>query len=253
MLYLHGGGYVFGSIFAYRSFLVRIARRLNMRVVAPAYRQAPEHPFPAALGDAEKAYAYCVDKENYGPLILGGDSAGGGLALALLLQLRNRKATLPRAAFFLSPFFDHTCSGNSWEENRPKEAWLTKGHIEVWSAMYRGVHPKEDPRISPLFSDLTGLCPLLLFAGENEVLLDDARIAAEKAKAAGVDATFSLGKKMQHDWPLTAPCLAESKAAMKQLADFVAKFSNAGSTRSERDASFVPDDSGVNEALPLGP
>ena len=221
ILYLHGGGYFMGNIRGYRKRGYDLAALCDARVVLVEYRLAPEHPFPAGLADTLKAYRALIQRFPNEPVIVGGDSAGGGLALALLLALRDAKEPLPARAFCISPWADMIGTGLSMKTNHHKDAWLSKKHIDTWAPWYYAGHDPRLPAISPVFGDYRGLPPLLLFAGDQEVLLDDAVRVTSSACAAGVQARLVTGKGMQHDWLLLLPWLKESQAALQELARFV--------------------------------
>ena len=221
LLYLHGGGYVFGSIETYRRRAVKLSYRCRAEVVMPDYRLAPEHPFPAALIDARSAWRHLTGRADPRPVFVAGDSAGGGLALSLMVMLRDEREQLPAGAVLLSPWTDLAMTGSSVTGNRRRDCWLTRKQTTEWAAWYRGDEPATDPLISPLYADLHGLPPLLLLAGDQEILLDDTRRLAASARRAGVKVTEEIGAGMQHDWPLTLPWLPESRRAWQTIARFV--------------------------------
>ncbi|MBI3555409.1 MAG: alpha/beta hydrolase fold domain-containing protein [Deltaproteobacteria bacterium] len=221
ILYLHGGGYFMGNVRGYRKRGLDLATHCNARVVLVEYRLAPEHPFPAGLDDAVAAYGAALERFPNTPLIVGGDSAGGGLTLALLLRLRDEKKRLPPRAFCVSPWTDMIGTGASMRTNHGRDAWLTKKHIDTWAPWYYGSHEPRTPYLSPVFGNFLGLPPLLLFVGDQEVLLDDSVRVAEIARAAGVPVQLNIGPGMQHDWLLLLPWLKESQKAMSELAKFV--------------------------------
>jgi acetyl esterase/lipase len=217
VLHLHGGAFVFGSAASYRNRAMRLSHRLCAEVFVPDYRLAPEHPFPAALDDALVAYQYVRALRPEAPIFLSGDSAGGGLALSLMLRLRALGARMPAGAILLSPWTDLSASGRSVDENRSKDLWLTRAHLQRWASYYVGQTDARAPLLSPVFADLSELAPLLVLVGEHEVLRDDAVRVANAARQAGGDAQLVVGARMQHDWPLTLPWLEESRAAWKTM------------------------------------
>ena len=221
ILYLHGGAYVMGSPASYRNRAMRLGYRCRAEVFVPDYRLAPEHPFPAALEDAHAAWRHVVALGPDRPLFVAGDSAGGGLALALLLQLRQRGEALPQGAILLSPWTDLSVSGASVETNRRQDLWLSREHLEHWASYSVGRADARHPLASPAFADLSGLPPLLILAGEHEVLLDDALRAAAAARRGGTEVQVHIGPGMQHDWPLTLPWLDESRYAWELISRFV--------------------------------
>lgn len=227
VLYLHGGGYVFGSIDTYRRRALKLSYRCRAEVVMPDYRLAPEHPFPAALIDARTTWRYLTTRPERRSILLAGDSAGGGLALSLLTMLRDEGDDLPAGAALLSPWTDLAITGASIDTNRKRDCWLKRHQIEQWAALYSGTEPVEQPLISPLYADLHGLPPLLLLAGDQEILLDDTRRLAARARTAGVNVQEVIGYGMQHDWPLTLPWLSESRRAWQTIERFATSFAPA--------------------------
>jgi acetyl esterase/lipase len=221
LLYLHGGGYVFGSIETYRRRAVKLSYLCRAEVVMPDYRLAPEHPFPAALIDARSTWRHLAGRDDPRPVLIAGDSAGGGLALSLMVMLRDERERMPAGAVLLSPWTDLAMTGISVTGNRRKDCWFTREQAIEWASWYRGTESATDPLISPLHADLAGLPHLLLLAGDQEILLDDTRRLAVSARRAGVDVTEEIGAGMQHDWPLTLPWLPESRHAWRTIARFV--------------------------------
>ena len=221
ILYLHGGGYFMGSPASYRRRAMRFSFRCGAEVFVPDYRLAPEHPYPAALDDALAAWRWLRRTVCDQPLHVVGDSAGGGLALALLLRLRDLGEPLPDAAVLLSPWTDVTASGASVNTNRGRDLWFTRAHLESWA---RYVVADADPRssyLSPAFGSLAALPPLMLLAGEDELLLDDTLRVHRAALSAGVASELLVGRGMQHDWPLALPWLPESREAWQRMAHFL--------------------------------
>lgn len=223
VIHLHGGAFVFGSVATYRNRATRLSYRLNAEVFVPEYRLAPEHPYPAALDDALITYQYVRALRPNAPLFITGDSAGGGLALSLLVRLRERGEALPNGAILLSPWTDLATTGASVDRNRGRDRWLSREHLERWASYYAGASDRRAPLLSPLYAELHGLPPLLALVGADEVLLDDAARVVERAQRAGTDARLLAAAGMQHDWPLTLPWLAESKHAFRVMAAFVAE------------------------------
>jgi acetyl esterase/lipase len=217
LLHLHGGAFLFGSIASYRRRAIRFSFRLDAEVFVPEYRLAPEQPFPAALDDALTAYQYLRALRPGVPIIVSGDSAGGGLALSLLTRLRDRREPLPLGAILLSPWTDLSAA----ERPSRRDRWLTPLHLARWSARYAAATERDNPELSPVFADLARLPPLLLLAGEDEILLEDALRTAAAAERAGTSARVLVGKGMQHDWPLTLPRLEESRRAFQEMRAFV--------------------------------
>ncbi len=221
ILYLHGGGYFMGSIHSYRRNAMRLSYRCKARVFLLEYSLAPEHPFPTAVHEAQDAYIELLRRYPRNSMVIAGDSAGGGLALSVLLALKDRNQPMPSRAFCFSPWADMTCSGAALTANHNTDVWLNRKHLEKWAPIYGGGHETSDPHLSPVYGDFHGFPPLLLLAGDQEVLLDDSTRIVNAAVSQGVDARLLVGKQMQHVWPLSLPFLSESKVAMKAIADFV--------------------------------
>ena len=223
ILHLHGGGFLFGSSASYRERAMRLAYRFDAEVFVPDYRLAPEHRYPAALEDALEAYRHLRSLRPSGPIVVTGDSAGGGLVLSLLVRLRDLGEPMPNGAILLSPWADLSASGASVDGNHGRDLWLTRRHLERWGSHYAGEENRRDPLLSPVFADLSALPPLWVLAGGDEILMDDAVRVAERAKRAGTPSTLVIGAGMQHDFPLTLPWLAESKQAWNGMRDFVTR------------------------------
>jgi monoterpene epsilon-lactone hydrolase len=221
IIHLHGGAFVFGSAASYLHRAHRLSYRCAAEVFVPDYRLAPEHRFPAALDDALVAYQYVRALRPGMPIFVTGDSAGGGLALSLLLRLRELGECMPQGVIALSPWTDLSTSGESVDRNRDADRWLSRRHLESWSQHYAGSCDRREPLLSPVFAELHALPPLLLLAGEHEVLLDDALRVASRARLAGTQADVHIGRRMQHDWPLTLPWLEESRAAWDVMRKFI--------------------------------
>jgi acetyl esterase/lipase len=222
LLYLHGGGYIGGAPNQYRALTGALALTCNARVFVPDYRLAPEHPFPAAIDDAVAAYeALLAQGADASRTFVGGDSAGGGLTLSLLLALRDRGTALPAGAILLSPWVDLAATGASIIENAKRDDVVVfDDGKHIFARMYAGEAPLNDPRASGLYADLSGLPPLLIQASSIEMLRDDAVRLAEKTRAAGGDARLRLWDGVQHVWQLFTN-LPESREAFKDIADFV--------------------------------
>ena len=154
-------------------------------------------------------------------------SAGGGLGLSLLVKLRDLGMAMPNGAFLLSPWTDLSVSGRSVDGNQSKDLWFTRSHLEIWAGYYAADADRRSPYVSPVFAEFSGLPPLLLLVGEDELLLDDALRVRDAAKAAGTDIRVHLGRGMQHDWPLTLPWLDESRLAWSAMRNFVEEYAAA--------------------------
>jgi acetyl esterase/lipase len=221
ILYLHGGGFFMGSPASFRNRAMRLSYRCNAEVFVPDYRLAPEHPYPAAFDDALTAWKFVKGFRSTAPIFVAGDSAGGGLGLSLLVRLRDLGMAMPNGAFLLSPWTDLTASGASVDGNRSKDLWFTRRHLEIWAGYYAAGADRRSPYVSPVFAEVSGLPPLLLLVGQDELLLDDALRVRAAATSAGTDVRVHIGKGMQHDWPLTLPWLDESRLAWSAMRNFV--------------------------------
>ena len=223
ILYFHGGAYVAMSAQTHRSLTSRLAGWSNTRLFALNYRLAPEHPFPAALDDALAAYhALIAAGIEPNRVVLAGDSAGGGLALALLVALRDAHEKLPAAGVLFSPWTDLAATGGSIAANDKSDALFFGSWIAPEARHYLGETPATDPLASPVYADLTGLPPLFIQVGDSEVLLDDSRRVFENARKAGVQATLQIWHGVPHGWQIFAPILPEGRAALQQASEFIA-------------------------------
>lgn len=221
-LLLHGGGYNAGSPKTHRRLAADLSQAIGMRVLVPDYRLAPEYPFPAGVDDAIKAYRWLasegIPERN---IVVGGDSAGGGLALSMLLALREAGARLPRAAVLIAPWTDLTVSSESYERLRRRDPIITPEGLREAGVWYAGAGDPADPLMSPLFADLTGLPPMLIHAGEDEVMVDDSRIFADRAKAAGVDITCKIFPGMWHVFHGAGTGIPEARSAIDEIGVYV--------------------------------
>ena len=221
-LLLHGGGYNAGSPRTHRKMAAFLSRAVYALVLVPDYRLALEHLFLASVKDSLKAYGYLLDQGFPAEqIVIGGDSAGGGLALSVLLALREAGAKMPRAAVLLSPWTDLTVSSPSYERLRKLDPTITREGLREAGLWYAGKRDPADPMASPLFADPRGLPPLLIQAGGDEVMLDDSRIFAERARAAGVEVTFKIYEGMWHVHQSTAPEVPEAVVALNDIAAFI--------------------------------
>ena len=223
VLYLHGGGYVIGSPRSHRHLAGAIARAAGVACLSPDYRLAPEHPFPAAVDDALAAYRWLLETRRIAArrIVVAGDSAGGGLTVALLLAARQAGLSLPGGAVCISPWTDMTASGKSYETKAAADPMVTRAGLEEMKQAYVGGGDPRAPLASPLLADLRGLPPLLIHVGSEEVLLDDAVGLADRARAAGVEATLEVWEPMIHVWHWFLPWLDEAQAAVEKIGGFV--------------------------------
>ncbi len=220
LLYLHGGGYFTCSPRTHRPITTAFAKA-GLRVFAPDYRLAPEHPFPAAVLDAVASYRGLREAAPHTPIVIAGDSAGGGLTLATILKLRDEGDPLPSAAVLFSPFTDLTGSGPSRQVNDKLCAMFPGTGLEWVSLGYIGDADPRDPLASPLWADLTGLPPLLIHVGACETLLDDSTRLAERARAAGVSVELKIWPKVPHVWQIFHRFIPEGRESLREAAAFL--------------------------------
>ncbi|SAL14685.1 hydrolase [Caballeronia sordidicola] len=222
ILYLHGGGYYFCSPATHRNLVFAFARRSGARIFSLDYRLAPEHPFPAALDDALAACRKLVaDGVSPQSLVIAGDSAGGGLALAVLLALRDAGDPLPAGAVVFSPWTDLAATGASITTNDDRDDMFHGRAIAPAGKLYTGSADVRNPYVSPLYGRFEGLPPLFIQAGDTEVLLDDSTRVAEKARAAGVSVELEVLPNMPHALQMFAPFVPEANRALERAARFV--------------------------------
>lgn len=224
ILYLHGGGYVIGSINTHRSLAGRLSRAAKARVLLIDYRLAPENPHPAAVEDAVAAYRWML-AQGLKPsrIAVAGDSAGGGLTVATLVAIRDAKLPMPAAGVPMSPWVDMEAIGESMTTKAAADPIVQKkGLLEMAKAYLGGKDPRT-PLAAPLYANLSGLPPLLIQVGTAETLLDDAGRLAERARKAGVSVTYEPWENMIHVWQIFAPMLDEGKQAIERIGEFVRK------------------------------
>ena len=259
VLYLHGGGYVCGSVQSHRVLLEHLALATRCRVLALNYRLAPEHPFPAPVEDACSAYCWLV-AQGYDPtqIAIAGDSAGGGLVFAAQIALRDAGGPLPAFAVAISPWTDMECLGDSMLTRAAVDPMVQKPAVEYMAQLYlKGAHPKS-PLASPLYGDFRGLPPTLIQVGDAEVLLDDTTRIAPKLKADGVDLTVEIWPDMIHVWHFFAPMLDEGQAAIDRIGTFHSQAYwrseyRAGQFYGDTPMTNLAEDSPVSRAREIGP
>jgi len=222
VLYLHGGGYCVGSPLTHRDIAWRLSAASAARVLLLDYRRAPENIFPTAVHDVVAAYRWLLEQGiDPAHLALAGDSAGGGLALAAMVQLRDEGIPQPAAAALLSPWVDLALTGGSLHSRAGDDPVLTLAQLQEFARLYLGENDPREPLASPLYADLTGLPPLLIQAGTAEILLDDAVRLAERAEAAGVEVTLDIWPEMIHVWQGFAGFLPEGQTAVTQIGAYI--------------------------------
>jgi len=222
LLYLHGGAYAMGSAAAAAGLASELSRRVGIRAVSVDYRLAPEHPFPAALDDALAAYRGLLDSGvDADRIVLAGESAGAGLAVALMTAIRDKGLEQPRRAVLLSPWADLALTGASMSDRAKLDPALTADALRRRAADYLGDTTPMDPSASPIHADLAGLPPLLIEVGSHEILLDDAVRLAARAARGEVDVTLHVTPGVPHVFPGFAAALDEGTEALDRAASFL--------------------------------
>ena len=221
VLYLHGGGYVFGGYGSHGEIASEMANIVGGRALLLEYRLAPEHPFPAAFEDALSSYRWLLDKGYKSEdIFLAGDSAGGGLAVSLLLALKKNGLPLPKAVCLFSPWVDLTCAAASIDSNALSDCMLSPGALKRFRKHYLGEADPLDERASPIFGDLSGLPPTYVAVGGEEILLDDSKQLVTKIRSFGGRAELSIWHKMPHVFPIFSSVIPEGRLALKEFASF---------------------------------
>lgn len=219
ILYTHGGGFAVGSAASHRKLAGHLATALGTAAFVIDYRRAPEHPFPAQIEDATAVYRALLDS-GVAPesIVTAGDSAGGNLAIAMVLALRDEGTPLPGAVIALSPWLDMEFAGESLDTNAATDGLVSRQVLEGMSAMFLGETGKpDDPHVNPLYADYAGFPPLYISAGSVETLRDDATRLADRATAAGVEVTLSVVDGMQHVFPFLAGRAPEADAEVVRI------------------------------------
>jgi len=220
--YFHGGAYTIGSLNTHRRFVALLSAATAARVLNVDYRLAPEHPHPAAVDDAIAVYRWLL-KEGHDPrhVVIAGDSAGGGLATATLVAIRDNELPLPAGGALLSPWVDLAMTGASHETRVHLDPMCSRTTLQPSADVYLdGLDPKT-PLASPLYADLSGLPPLVIHVGDHETLLDDSRELAARAEDAGVAVDIWVAPEMIHVWHLFTGLAPEADAALARLADWI--------------------------------
>jgi monoterpene epsilon-lactone hydrolase len=233
LLYLHGGGYIACSPETHRPLVASLVRRVAGQAWVPDYRLAPEHPYPGALDDARGAWRHLVEAEGIPPgrIVVAGDSAGGGLALALAMALRDGGGAQPAALVLFSPWTDLAATGASLDENSERCAMFAGDTIRRAARFYAGAADPFTPLLSPLYGDFRALPPLLLHASHDEVLRDDTVRVAERARAAGVVVELALWHRVPHVWQFFAAVLPEARASLEASAAFIRRHASPARAR----------------------
>ena len=223
VLYLHGGGYALGSPRSHRHMAANIAVAASAKAVLVDYRLAPESPYPAAVDDAVSVYRWLLDNgTRASDIVVAGDSAGGGLAVATLVAVREQALELPAGGVCISPWADLTNSSETYRTLAERDPMVTAESIGRWTEAYLGDRDPKTPLASPAHADLAGLPPLLIQVGADEILLGDSRLLASNAQAAGVPVELEEWKDMIHVWHWFGEYLDEAAEATAGIARFVA-------------------------------
>ncbi|HNP64514.1 MAG TPA: alpha/beta hydrolase [Woeseiaceae bacterium] len=222
LLYLHGGGYIVGGCDMHRHMVSHIARAGQIQALVPEYRLAPEHRFPAAVDDAVGVFHSVLKMGiNAHDIVIAGDSAGGGLAVATLLALRDAGEAMPGAAVLLSPFLDATGSGDSMRTRADVDPWFNANDLPVIAAHYCEPHQKRFPLVSPVFADVEGLPPMLIQVGDHEILLSDSKRFADLLVAAGIDVDLTVWPEMYHVFQMFVGKIPEARQAIDRIGDYI--------------------------------
>ena len=219
LLFLHGGGYCLGSANSHRPLVTRLSKALRIKAISVDYRLAPEHVFPCAVDDGNAALNWAMSQSD-GPVLIAGDSAGGGLTLASLLRQREQGRPLPQGVYLISPWTDLTGSGESTKSRAKADPMLKPDWLTTGAQLYLEDTPADTPEASPLFADLSGLPPMLIQTGDDEILRDDSIRFAEKLEQAGVPVHCEIWTALWHDFPLFAPLLPEADLALERLTNW---------------------------------
>jgi len=228
VVHFHGGGYCVGSARTARAWAAHLSAQAKRRVVLPEYRLAPEHPHPAALEDARAVMKALSGDAAASSVVVSGDSAGGGLALAAVLSLRHGSEDLPGGCILVSPWLDLSRDRAERPDLVRRDVLLSPGWLEACAAAYAGPSDRAEPSVSPLLAAHGGLPPLLIQAGSDELLAPDAEGLAASASAAGVDVTYTRWPRMWHDFALQPGLLAAADSALAQAAWFVETVTGTG-------------------------
>jgi len=223
ILYLHGGAYNIGSTKSHRNLTAHLAKASEATILLLDYRLAPEHPYPAALIDAVKAYKWLIDGGHLAEdIVIVGDSAGGGLAVATALSLKGEGLQMPRALGLISPWADMTMSGESVKSKADLDPMIRKDWLDAMINNYATDLPPDSPLCSPIYADLEGLPPVYIQVGSDEILLDDAVRLAQRIESSGGRVNLDVWEDMWHVWHFQAGLIPEANKAIEQMADHLA-------------------------------
>lgn len=223
VVYVHGGGFMFGSPAGHRTHMQRVAEVCNARVLAIDYDLAPEHPFPQAIEQIVSTWKELRKSVDPAHVMFMGDSAGGNLVLAALLKLRNEKQVLPACAVLLSPALDATFSGESYKDKAGVDPLLNMQKMQFFMENYTQGHNRRDQLVSPIFANPKDLPPILIHVGSEELLLSDSQTFYRKAMKSGIDVSLFVGKGLWHGWHMFAGFVPEARQAMQEIGTYVRK------------------------------
>ncbi len=224
ILYLHGGGYVVGSSKSHAKLAAQIGHAAQAQVWLPEYRLAPQHPSPAAIEDVVAVYkALLAQGQDPKKIVIAGDSAGGGLSLSTAIAIRDAGLPLPAALVLLSPWVDLSLSGSTIKTHATQDAMLSEGWLTWCAKNYCGQKSATDPTCSPLYAELTGLPPVLIHVGTEEVLLDDAKRLAEQTEKYGIPTNLRVYDQVGHVFQFHAGILKESNDSIERIGQFIDK------------------------------
>ena len=222
LLYLHGGGYVFGGLDSHRDIACRLARAAGVRTLLIDYRLAPEHRFPAPVEDATAVYRWLLEGGQAAEqLVVAGDSAGGGLSTALMVNLKTLAMPLPKAAVLMSPWTDLANTGESVLRNAARDAMISPEAVAKFASLYLDGQDPTDPLASPHYADLSGLPPVQVLVGSEEVLLSDSERLVSSIESAGGSAELAIWPKMPHVFPVLAGVIPEGRRAIDDMSGFI--------------------------------
>jgi len=223
ILYIHGGGFISGSIETHRSHVRKFVKASGVKALLFDYRLAPEHPYPAALEDILTVYEGLLGMGYKGQdVLIAGESAGGTLTLSALKAIRDRELPRPAGGVFISPVRDRSCTADSFRRNAPKDI-APRGDMRVWTDYYRGTADHRDPLLSPQFGKLNDLSETLLIIGSDEIHYDDTLQYYRNCRAAGSPVVLMEYSRMVHAFPIMAPLFPEAVRAMEDIAAFIRK------------------------------
>ena len=222
LLYLHGGAYVLGSCASHRHLISYLARAGEIEALVPEYRLAPEHRFPAAINDCVAVYEYLLADGYAGKdIVIAGDSAGGGLSVATLLALRDKGVEMPAAAVLMSPWLDLSASGDSHRTRDGADPWFNAADIPVVARYYCEADQVRDPLVSPVYAEMSGMPPIHIQVGDDEILLSDATRLVDNVRAAGGVADIDVWNEMWHVFQAFLLVMPESREAIDRLGAYI--------------------------------